>query len=151
MSNIQDKLHELMADSMPSRVDQHDTSFDNLYDVIKNYSDNNSIPPFTVFTVCMCFIETVLKIGKDAEAKGRGIGMEYLCSLITSTVAKYNPATVKDPTGDMVEACRQIWGMSRDEALEWLDSDAGVFIKMGGEDCWMCGSNIKSLLEKVAK
>ena len=128
-----------------------DEKFDLLYNITTGAIDMFQVPNMTGYSVSMAVIEGILAEGQKHADRDT---MVMLCDLMIECAQKYHPKATKptkETSASAVEACGKIWGMSRDEALEWLGSDAGAYMRMGGEHRWMSGAAIKSLLEKVAK
>jgi hypothetical protein len=142
---------EIKKASRPSKDGESDGHFDDFYKLSKASIALLHSPNVTIFSVCMCLIEEVLHNGlKHAHRET----MIELTNYLSTTAKQYRPAGAKndiEPTLSHIEACQKIWGMSRDQALAWLDDDSGVYLNMGGEHHWMSGTAIKSLLEKVSK
>ena len=140
----------MTKDELAKHLRNADEKFDLLYNITNGAIEMFQVPNMTSYSVCMAIIETILRDGKK---HAKNDTMTLLCDLMTGLAEKYNPEpgkpSAKEPSLSAVEACKKVWGMSRNEALEWLESDAGVYIPMGGEVRWMSGAAIKSLLEKV--
>ena len=142
----------LTKEMIDKEMKSSDRNFDLLWNVCNGAVEMFQINNMTSYSVSMAMIEAILKDGKKNAAPKT---MTLLCDLMIKLADEYSPDGIKkssaEPTLTMVEACQKVWGMSRDEALEWLGSDAGVYIPMGGEVRWMSGAAIKSLLEKVSR
>lgn len=142
----------LTKEQIKEGLENANGQFDLYYNICSGAIDMFKIVNMTSFSVHMALIEATLKDGKEqAQPKT----MTLLCDLMIKLAEEYHPGDIKRtsaaPSLGAIEACNRVWGMSRDQALEWLDSDAGVYIPMGGEMRWMSGAAIKSLLEKTSE